>query len=440
MRPPLTLALLLALGSAARAGDDPEPREIGIPREGFSVKVPAGWSIDQYAGPLLRLEKSGARVDIVTAPTSADGAAKRPDGSWIRLEQSSPPQVPPATVQELKGIVGSLDLTPFPLSETHVDWNRGWTMRVPKTWALKPEHGHPRFVSPDGTCVLGVDAWDDLPLARNHRGIQGLDQWVDVGVRSVLEEKIGGQAIVENDPPDVAEVGVGSGIDGRLAGFRIRTAEQKQKGDNGFASVLVTDRFRLMLLTTKEGSPTSKEGFEAFRTFELDTTDASRHAKPEAGAPVDSFDKPDAPAVAFAAPRRWTKVTPKSPARLAQWTLPGDPPGEVAVFWFGAGGGGGAQANVERWKGQVPGGESTTQEIQVAEGIKATVLDAKGTYDAETMPGSGKRTTIPNARLLAAVIECPGGPLMVKAYGPRAAVDPAADEFVGWIRSFRKKP
>jgi hypothetical protein len=56
------------------------------------------------------------------------------------------------------------------------------------------------------------------------------------------------------------------------------------------------------------------------------------------------------------------------------------------------------------------------------------------------MPRSAKLTTIHAARLLAALLECPGGPLMVKAYGPRAAMDPAADDFLAWIRSFRKKP
>jgi hypothetical protein len=466
-------ALSLAAVSVA---DDAPSKEIGFPREGFSLRVPDGWSIDQYAGPIVRLERGSARLDVTASPSEPDGApteavpvpgakaafrgeskgdgttrarlvAERPDGTWL-LAAGNAPTDDAAGLIGLTALFGSLDLKPFPLPGIHADWNHGWSIVVPAGWALAPENGAPRFAAPNGEAVLAVDAWDDLPLARNHRGIQGIDQWVDFGVRSVLSERLDGKAIVEHDDPEVATIGVGEGVDARLAGFKIRTAEQKEKGENGFAFVLVTDRYRLLLLAQKEGSAASNAGYEALKTFEMDTLGASRNVKvpggpvvaktPEAG-PAEGFETTDAPPVTFRVPKAWTKMPPKSSMRLAQWEVAGEAPGDIAVFWFHAGGGGGVSANLDRWKGQVSGGEATTQEIAVADGIRATVLDAKGSYDAGVMPGASEHVTIADARLLAAVIECPEGPLYVKAYGPRSVMDGVADDFLGWIKSFRAK-
>ena len=51
--------------------------------------------------------------------------------------------------------------------------------------------GRARFRPADGSSLLLVDAWDDLPLARNHRGVQGPEQWVELGVRTATGDSEG---------------------------------------------------------------------------------------------------------------------------------------------------------------------------------------------------------------------------------------------------------
>ncbi len=56
----------------------------------------------------------------------------------------------------------------------------------------------------------------------------------------------------------------------------------------------------------------------------------------------------------FELPATWRREQPSSGMRLAQAVVPGEAgPGELAVFHFGAGQGGGVESNFERWLGQV---------------------------------------------------------------------------------------
>ena len=58
--------------------------------------------------------------------------------------------------------------------------------------------------------------------------------------------------------------------------------------------------------------------------------------------------------VKWKAPAAW-KNQGDRPMRAATYTTGGDAePGEVAVFYFGPGQGGGVQANIDRWIGQFP--------------------------------------------------------------------------------------
>jgi hypothetical protein len=484
MRPPLPLLLAVVLGVLCRAvpcaAEEGALRTLTFPREGFSLEVPRDWEVEQYGEALVRVHRGS--LALVVRPAPPDSTATEGGAEWVVPGATRAQRVPgtpgaavcrslafverpgrPALLLDatcpgddeegrrvLDRVVDSLDVRPLPDPKLHADWRHGWTLQVPEGWALAPDPatgGRPprvRFRAADGSAILRVDAWADVAPADAPADRRDLEAWVALGVKGALAEGDLGEAIASHDPPEVAEIGLGAGVEGRLAGMRIRTASQEKGGGNGFASVLVSDRFRVVLLAREEGSPASKAGFDALRSFEPDTVSALRSAPAPTGPPpTDAFDRKDGPQVVFSLPASFRKGTPKSPMRLGQWSLPGEPPPEVAAFWFGAGGGGGLEANLERWRkmvtpaaGQEPAKAET---VEPAPGIRVTVLDVRGAYSADAMPGSGEKVTIPDARMIAAVIECPGGPVYVKAFGASGPMDAAAADVRAWILSFRPR-
>lgn len=110
--------------------------------------------------------------------------------------------------------------------------------------------------------------------------------------------------------------------------------------------------------------------------------------------------------LAWVAPSHWQSQPPSSNMRLAQWSLPGEPPAECAVFNFA--GGGDAQDNVQRWIRQfeptagVAADEAEQAQI-TANGLTITLVRAGGTYLAQgpTMTGPVERR--PDHRLFGAI-------------------------------------
>jgi hypothetical protein len=141
----------------------------------------------------------------------------------------------------------------------------------------------------------------------------------------------------------------------------------------------------------------------------------------------------------FDLPQSWQSQPPSSSMRVAQATIPGaGGPGELAVFFFGPGGGGGVEANIQRWIDQMESPGQPTPETFEANGFKVTWIDVQGTLKPSTM-GSGPATPQPNSRLLGAVVEGPGGPWFFKATGPEATLGPQRDAFVAMLKSVRAK-
>src|SRR5947209_1813869 len=94
------------------------------------------------------------------------------------------------------------------------------------------------------------------------------------------------------------------------------------------------------------------------------------------------------------APASWKKEEAGNTMRAYQFVVPkadGDKEdAALTVFYFGPGGGGGVQANLDRWKGQFepPAGKtiaeaSKVEKIKVGE-VPVTYLDVQGTYKAPT--------------------------------------------------------
>lgn len=147
----------------------------------------------------------------------------------------------------------------------------------------------------------------------------------------------------------------------------------------------------------------------------------------------------------FTAPDGWQAVPPTSQMRKAEFRLPradGDSEdAELAVFHFGAGMGGGVQANLDRWVGQIaqPDGSDSHAKMHVdhesVRQMPLTVLDVSGTYVASLMPGSPEHFDKPGFRMLAAVVESPGGDWFVKLTGPARTVEKWEDAFREYVNS-----
>jgi hypothetical protein len=144
----------------------------------------------------------------------------------------------------------------------------------------------------------------------------------------------------------------------------------------------------------------------------------------------------------FDLPSGWQSETPSSNMRVAQATIPGSAgPGTFAVFFFGPGGGGGVDANIQRWIGQMepaPGTAPQPESFATAKGFKVTWIDVAGTIKPSTM-GTGPTTEKPGSRLLGAVVEGPGGPWFFKATGPDTTVENSRDAFLEMLKGVRAK-
>jgi hypothetical protein len=155
--------------------------------------------------------------------------------------------------------------------------------------------------------------------------------------------------------------------------------------------------------------------------------------------PTPNSQQATAGSIDFDLPPTWQSQPPSSDMRLAQAKVPGPGGlGDLAVFYFGPGGGGPVDANIARWVGQMEGGGKPTPETFVVNGYKVTWVDVKGTLKPSQM-GMGSPTAVPNARLFGAVVEGPGGPWFFKAQGPDATMAPQRDAFVAMLKGVRKK-
>lgn len=142
----------------------------------------------------------------------------------------------------------------------------------------------------------------------------------------------------------------------------------------------------------------------------------------------------------FDLPAGWRREQPSSGMRLAQAVVPGAAgPGELAVFHFGAGQGGGVEANFERWVGQIeqPAGSTPERGDFTAAGFEISWIDAHGTLLPSAM-GSGPATAQPGFRLLGAVVEGEGGPWFFKVTGPEATLGREREAFFGLLRGVRR--
>lgn len=152
----------------------------------------------------------------------------------------------------------------------------------------------------------------------------------------------------------------------------------------------------------------------------------------------------------YTAPAGWQEEKPTSNMRLAQYKLPraaGDnADGELVLYYFGPGQGGTAQANIDRWVGQMqqadgsPSKDKAKIETTTVHNLPVTTVDVSGKYNGGmASPGASPAATpmdMSNYRLRAAIIETPKGSYFVKLTGPQATIARWDQAYADYIKSF----
>jgi hypothetical protein len=134
--------------------------------------------------------------------------------------------------------------------------------------------------------------------------------------------------------------------------------------------------------------------------------------------------------IRWTAPATW-KAEAARPMRAATYTIPlaaGDQgTAECVVNYFGPGQGGGVDANIDRWRGQVLGADgkpAATAKIdkRSGRGVPITVIDTAGTYTGMGGPMMGGSKPAAGYRLIGAIVEGPDGSVFFKLTGPAKTI------------------
>jgi hypothetical protein len=143
-------------------------------------------------------------------------------------------------------------------------------------------------------------------------------------------------------------------------------------------------------------------------------------------------------------PEGWEQVEPASRMRAAQFRLPSSDPGladgEVAIFHFGVGGGGGLEDNLRRWANQFvqedgadPWTRAKLDTLKVGE-LTVITIEITGRYQSGGMLG-GMPKDEPGWRLLGAIVRGPGGPWYIKGVGPEKVMNAHEEAFLRFLKS-----
>jgi hypothetical protein len=147
----------------------------------------------------------------------------------------------------------------------------------------------------------------------------------------------------------------------------------------------------------------------------------------------------------FSAPQGWIAEKPTSSMRQAQYRLPkadnDAEDAELVVFYF-QGGGGGVQANIDRWVSQfekpdgTPVSDAKTSK-KVVNGTPMTIVDVSGTYMAGmgTMSDSKPKN---GYRMLAVVVETGSGPWFFRLAGPAKTVTQWESSYQAFLETIRQ--
>lgn len=144
----------------------------------------------------------------------------------------------------------------------------------------------------------------------------------------------------------------------------------------------------------------------------------------------------------WSAPQGWSFAKPAAGSmRLGEYIVAGETgqePAVMSIFYFGPQGGGGIEANIERWVGQFTSAEGKAitdakRETKVVSAMKIHTVDVSGTYGGG-MGGGGAKS---DYRVLGAIVEAPAGLFFFKLLGPSAVLKNQEAGFEQFLQSFK---
>ena len=142
-------------------------------------------------------------------------------------------------------------------------------------------------------------------------------------------------------------------------------------------------------------------------------------------------------------PPAFKRVPPSNPMRKASFIVPrasGDAEdGELTVFYFGPGQGGGIDANVDRWVkqfGDVKPGDVKRADRE-ANGLRQHTVELQtGTFSGGMAMGGASKPK-ENYGLIGGIVESPSGAYFFKLTGPSKTVTNAKTEFYKLLDSIK---
>ena len=140
----------------------------------------------------------------------------------------------------------------------------------------------------------------------------------------------------------------------------------------------------------------------------------------------------------WTAPAGWVSKG-SAPMRAATYTVQD---AECVVYFFGPGQGGSVDANITRWKGQFTlNGQPAPAKVstRTVHELRVTALDARGTYIATGGAAMTAQAPQTDTRMLAAIVEGPGGNIFVKFTGPEKTISANTAKFEQLLNSFSKE-
>lgn len=168
---------------------------------------------------------------------------------------------------------------------------------------------------------------------------------------------------------------------------------------------------------------------------------APQRAAPLAGS-TGSADAAGAGPLRWGTPQGWTFAKPASGSmRLGEYIVAGaagQQPAVMSIFYFGPQGGGGVDANIDRWVGQftTPEGKPITdakRDIKTINGMKIHTVDVAGTFNGG-MGGGGPQN---DQRVLGAIVESPQGLFFFKLVGHKDVMSANEAKFGEFLQSLK---
>ena len=131
----------------------------------------------------------------------------------------------------------------------------------------------------------------------------------------------------------------------------------------------------------------------------------------------------------FERPIEWSWEQPSSSMRKAQLAAPGkDGAANVVFFYFGPGGAGGVQANVDRWIGQFQNLDGKKIDRKKIGGTPVTFVEASGTFMVG--PPFGQKVPKAGYSLRGAIIGAKSGAIFIKMTGPKKTIEKVTPDFM----------